>query len=105
LVAFEDEAPVGSISLLPDDPPAPLGASPWLASFYVRPDRRGCGIGGRLHQALVDAARAAGLSFLHLWTPDAAGWYEARGWSPVGRFEAFGVESRILRIELTRPLP
>jgi predicted N-acetyltransferase YhbS len=105
LVAFEEDQPVGSISLLREDPPAPPADGPWLASFFVRPDRRGRGIGGRLHDALVEAARSAGEQRLFLWTPDADPWYVARGWSLHGRLAAFGVESRVLSLDLSFPAP
>jgi GNAT superfamily N-acetyltransferase len=55
-----------------------------LARLHVHPDSWGRGIGGALHDAAVDALRAAGHGRAELWVIDAnaraRGLYERRGW-------------------------
>ena len=99
LVALRGDEVLGSISLIRDDPPAPAHLGPWLASFLVREDIRGRGIGSLLHNRLLATAAAAGWQEIFLWTPGASAWYGARGWTAVSRFEAHGRESLIMRVE------
>jgi GNAT superfamily N-acetyltransferase len=91
LVALSDEGELlGSVSLLADDLPECPQLSPWLASLFVRPDRRGQGLGGRLVEAAVSEARRLGASRLYLFTPHHEAYYAARGWSLVERATAAG---------------
>ncbi len=87
-----DEAgtPVGSVSLLLADLPGYEHLSPWLGSLYVRPERRGGGVGGHLLDAAVMEARRLGVERLYLFTPAHAGYYAARGWSEMGPASAGG---------------
>lgn len=61
----------------------------FLSLVYVAPDRWGAGIGGRLVDALLDAARSQGYERAHLWTHrdhnDRAQWlYEGHGFRWLG---------------------
>jgi GNAT superfamily N-acetyltransferase len=94
-VAWRAEQPVGSISLLLEDPPAPAALRPWLASLYVRPEYRRLGVGQRLHDhCLVEAARRGWLR-VHAWAPDPA-WYLRRGWQPAGILPVNGGTATLL---------
>jgi predicted N-acetyltransferase YhbS len=85
LVALADNGePLGSVSLLLEDPPGGTEHAPWLASFFVRPDSRGQGIGRALMQRASHEAFDLGHSHLHLWTRDQAPYYEHHGWERVG---------------------
>src|SRR5439155_10150697 len=86
----EDDGLLGSVSLVLDDLPGFERLSPWLASLYVRPDRRGAGLGGRLLEAAVAEARRLGVHRLYLFTPEHEGYYASRGWSVVERASAGG---------------
>ncbi len=75
---------VGSIALHPDDD-VPSG---WLLSrLYVTPSHWRLRIGAMLQDHLLDAARARGLTSMHLWTLEAndraRAMYERRGWQLV----------------------
>jgi predicted N-acetyltransferase YhbS len=91
LVGLSDEGElVGSVSLLADDLPECPHLSPWLASLFVRADRRGLGLGGRLVEAAVSEARRLGVSGLYLFTAGHEEYYASRGWSVVERATAAG---------------
>jgi hypothetical protein len=49
----------------------------WLASLYVRADRRRRGVGGMLLKAAVAEARRLGVKALYLFTADQEGYYGA----------------------------
>ena len=60
LVAEEDGAPVGVVSLWHNDAKTRQDLTPWLAALYIRPDCRGRHIGQQLQAACIEAARAIG---------------------------------------------
>lgn len=91
LIALEkDDTPVGSVSLLLDDLPGWECYSPWLASLFVVPGRRGAGLGGALLAAAVAEARRLGVKQLYLFTPSHASFYSQRAWSKLGLAMANG---------------
>jgi predicted N-acetyltransferase YhbS len=90
LVAVEGDKLLGSVSLVAEDLPGHAHVSPWLASLYVRPDRRGAGLGGRLLEHAVAEARRLGVRRLYLFTPHHESYYAARGWSAMERGSAGG---------------
>ena len=100
-VALVADAPVGSISLLREDPPAPAGQGPWLASFFVAPPWRGRGVGARLHDHCLREAAVLGHRHVSLWTPDSVAYYAKRGWRSVGKLEAHGT----MAVHMTRATP
>lgn len=57
------------------------GFSAALTSVVVRPSRRGGGVGRALLRLAEGFAAARGFCYIYLWTPDAAGFYEACGYS------------------------
>lgn len=99
LVAFEDDEPAGSVSLVEVDAPEFADRSPWLASLWVRPASRRRGIGGALVDAAVRLAADSGWPTLHLFTPDHAGWYAALGWRRLERRHLGATPVELLTIE------
>ena len=79
-LTLEDGTPVGTSSLLTDDLETRPELTPWLASIYVVPARRGSGLGTRLVQHAVAAARTFGIATLYLNTPAQQTFYERLGW-------------------------
>lgn len=72
--------PVGSAGILAHDIDGDP-RSPWLASVYVAPDRRGEGFGIAAVQAVEASAARAGIGRLWLFTPDKMGFYARLGWT------------------------
>ncbi|HSR43454.1 MAG TPA: arsenic resistance N-acetyltransferase ArsN2 [Longimicrobiales bacterium] len=56
-----------------------------LRSVAVRPAYRGLGIGGRLVERVLDAARRADLRRLYLLTTTAEGYFRRHGFRPIER--------------------
>lgn len=60
----------------------------WLNGFYVLPDRWGGVVASALHEAVLEAIRAAGATSAHLWVLEAnfraRRFYERRGWRENG---------------------
>ena len=101
-VALEDDALLGSVSLLDSDRPAPDALAPWFATLFVDPAQRGRGIGAALSRAAVDQARDLGLSKLHLWTPRHTGFYSRLGWQSLGPRCFDGVDATLMRMDIVR---
>jgi GNAT superfamily N-acetyltransferase len=84
LVALECELPVGMATLALDRPPQELGWEnafvPCLAGLYVVPAWRRKGIGSALCDYVAGEALRLGFEEIHLYTVDAAEFYQARGW-------------------------
>lgn len=101
LVALDGGEPVGSVSLLENDDARIRRWSPWLASLYVLPERRGEGLGERLVRRAVEEAAGLGVPELFLYTTDAMGvrgFYEALGWRERDRVVLHAVEAVVLAI-------
>lgn len=93
LARLLDRTPVGTARLLPDGR---------IGRMAVRAPWRGRGVGDALLEALVAAARDAGLDEVHLHAQaDAIGFYERHGFVPEGgRYREAGIEHQSMR----RPL-
>lgn len=78
-VALERSRPIGTVSIDPHDLPGQEHLTPWLASLYVVPDRRGAGLGRRLVRHAQHWAREAGIGALYLWTAGGTALYDAAG--------------------------
>jgi ribosomal protein S18 acetylase RimI-like enzyme len=80
---------LGVQGLADDGAGPPIPGLCHVAMVFVAPDRWGRGIGGRLVDALLAAARARGYCHVQLWTDAdntrAQRLYEARGFGPSGR--------------------
>jgi GNAT superfamily N-acetyltransferase len=84
LVALESELPVGMATLALDRPPTELewhaSFVPCLTGLYVMPQWRNQGIGGALCDCVAGEALRFGFQEIHLYTVNAAEFYQARGW-------------------------
>jgi predicted N-acetyltransferase YhbS len=96
-VALEDGRLVGSVSLLEDDLDGWEDLTPWLASLYVIPERRGQGLGTRLVKRVIEEAAALCVPTLYLFTAGQQAFYERLGWSLLERARHHDSEVVILR--------
>jgi putative acetyltransferase len=84
-VASDSKDQVGSVALIPLDPPAAE-----LDIMYVAPQHRGTGVGRALLAALEQHARAAGITVVRLRAgdpqPEALRFYAAAGFVPIQPF-------------------
>ncbi|CUS37008.1 putative Acetyltransferase, N-acetylglutamate synthase [Candidatus Nitrospira nitrosa] len=83
LVAMEAGAAIGTVSLIPCDMETRPDLSPSLASLYVAPDHRRCGIGSALIEAAVREAKRVGIDSLFLFTDSSQALYAKHGWQTV----------------------
>ena len=86
-VLLEDGVPIGTCSLLAHDlfgfeERYPL--TPWVASLYVVPERRGLGLGDSILDDTLAIARERGFPSIYLWAEDAlVPYYRERGWNVI----------------------
>jgi N-acetylglutamate synthase-like GNAT family acetyltransferase len=85
LIAVEGNVVLGTAALVEADMDSHPELTPWLASVYIREDQRGCGLGKKLVQALMDFAGKQNLERLYLFTPDQSGFYAKLGWKPLAQ--------------------
>ena len=71
---------LGSASLLLEDFPGYDHYAPWLASVYLIPSARGCGLGRLLIEKTVAHAQKIGHTKLSLFTPEHEHYYAKMGW-------------------------
>jgi predicted N-acetyltransferase YhbS len=79
-VALSDSQVIGTVTLDTSDLPHFDHLTPWLASLYVLPSRRGEGIGRALVEHVVSHAQSQIISPIYLWTPGSTRLYEKCGW-------------------------
>ncbi|MVT64943.1 GNAT family N-acetyltransferase [Bradyrhizobium pachyrhizi] len=83
LVAKTNGEPIGSCLLVESEFEPNHDVAPWLTGLFVVPEHRKEGAGSILVRAVEDQARRRGVSRLHLYTTEAAGFcfYARLGWS------------------------
>jgi predicted N-acetyltransferase YhbS len=99
-VALQDQALIGSASLIVHDMDTRPHLYPWLASVYVVPHYRNQGIGSTLVRRVEEEARTLGVQTLYLYTPDRQRFYERLGWQVLERCEYRGY----LQVVMSRAL-
>lgn len=103
LLLMDDEALLGSVSLLIEDAPALQDrGSPWLGSLFVRPEARGLGGGRRLVEAAVAHAAGEGVAVLRLFTLWHEDFYASLGWQVEERTSLHGTPVVIMSIRPAR---
>lgn len=91
------DAVLGSVSLIATDDLAGFEhVTPWLASMFVTPVARGCGVATALMDALLLGAREAGHQVVHLFTAGQEQFWADRGWSVVARVAAEGHPATVM---------
>lgn len=97
LVAVSAGAPVGIALLVVRDLESRRDLTPWLSSLFVVPEFRDRGIGRRLVEGVMAAAKGRGHAELYLHTESAEAYYRRLGWRLEDRFrrdgEAFALMS------------
>ena len=101
-IALEEGQLLGSASLLDMDLDGVEHLSPWLASVYVIPERRGQGIGRQLVARAVEEARALAVPIIYLYTAGQQGYYERLGWEPLERVRHYQTEVVIMQQRMAR---
>jgi GNAT superfamily N-acetyltransferase len=79
-IAWRDDQPVGSASLIANDMDLLPEWIPWLANVYVLPEERRHGIGAQLVERVAAEAAHLGYPRLYLYTLDQMHFYENLGW-------------------------
>ena len=99
VIAFTDDALVGSAMLIAHDMDTRMELSPWLAGVFVAPDRRGCGVGAALVRRVVDDATTLGVNRFYLYTPSKERFYSRLGWLLVERTSYRGTDVAVMSYE------
>lgn len=99
IIAFADRTLLGSAMLITHDMETRMELSPWLASVYVAPDRRGRGMGTELVRRFIDDARALNVPRLYLYTPGTEQFYSRLGWSPIAHTSYRGTNVAVMSYE------
>lgn len=79
-VAVSEALPAGMVSLWENDYAPRMDLTPWLTGLYVHSAHRGRGLGAALMMRAESEARRLGFEHLHLYTENAAPYYERLGW-------------------------
>jgi predicted N-acetyltransferase YhbS len=102
LVAFEDDSPLGTISLLEESISSYRHLSPWLGGLYVREERRNQGIGRHLIEAGAAEAAKVGAERLYIGIRKAEDYYIRLGWQTVERTFYYNEDITIMQLDLRR---
>jgi len=95
-VAFVDDRPVGSSSLVYYQFTAQQQRTEWLTNIFVLPEYRNQGIGEELVSHACDFAKSQGVSRLRLYTSDKSAFYQKLGWERVGTSHVQGKDVDLL---------
>ena len=83
LVAFQNQVPVGTASIVDRDMDIRPNWGPWLACVYVPVERRSQGIATHLIHSALRLSASLGLKALYLYTDKHASLYSRAGWRPI----------------------
>lgn len=106
LVAVEGEQLLGSASLVhedltEEDLPGLASLTPWLASVYVVPERRGQRMGSALVEGVTELAQSLNVPRLYLFTAGQEMFYTRLGWSVLKQVEHHGQPGVVMVRELS----
>lgn len=91
---------IGSAGILACDMDTKPEYSPWLASVYVKSDRRNQGIGAALVKKVMQHAKALGHGEIFLFTPNKEDFYRGIGWETISKEEYRGELVTVMKIGL-----
>jgi N-acetylglutamate synthase-like GNAT family acetyltransferase len=100
LVAIENGEVIGTVSLKVFDMDTRMQYTPWLASMYVREDKRKRGIGRKMVAAIEKRSMELGVEMLYLYTPDAESFYANLGWQRIEYTEYRGAKVCVMKKKL-----
>jgi N-acetylglutamate synthase-like GNAT family acetyltransferase len=98
----KDNGLSGSAAIVSQDMETSPQLSPWLASVYVPPEKRGRGIGTKLVLHVMAQAKREGIKTLYLFTPDRQGFYLNLGWSIKNVEQYQKQEVTIMQVDLDK---
>lgn len=98
LVAFEDDKPFGTISLLEESIKTHNHLTPWLGALYVCEEKRNQGIGKQLILASVDEAKKLGIKRLFIGIRKAENYYLKLGWRTIENTNYHGEKIIIMQL-------
>lgn len=82
-VVFLGVVPVGAVQVHEFDIPDLHDRSPWVCGMVVKAEHRGCGLGGKLLEALEAFVADGGVDRLWVYTEEARTFYERNDWTAV----------------------
>jgi predicted N-acetyltransferase YhbS len=100
LVAFEEQHPFGTISLLEESISTHKHLTPWLGGLYVCEEKRHQGIGRQLIEADVGEARKLRVERVFIGIRKAENYYKKLGWQVVEGANYQGEDITIMRLDL-----
>lgn len=98
----KDNGLSGSAAIVSRDMETRPQLSPWLASVYVLPEKRGRGIGTKLVLHVMAQAKREGIKTLYLFTPDRQDFYLNLGWSIKNVEQYQNQEVTIMQVDLDK---
>jgi GNAT superfamily N-acetyltransferase len=101
VVALEGGVLLGSAMLVANDMTTRPDLTPWLAGVYVVHHHRRNGYGSALVKRIESEAALLGVPRLHLYTPDAMGFYSTLGWTEDERTEYLGQRVTVMSKRFT----
>ena len=97
LVALENDAFIGTASLIADDElPNATEPGPWVAAVFVAPSHRHQGVGSSLVMELHERAAMVGIAEIFLYTETGASWYESMGWTSLRQAHLSGHDVTVM---------
>jgi GNAT superfamily N-acetyltransferase len=99
-VALDRDELLGSVTLVDRDMSTRPDLSPWLAGVYVKPERRGQGVGSALVRHAVAKVGEMGIGRLYLYTSPAREFYDKLGWRHVANDYYEGQPVSILAFDI-----
>lgn len=102
LILTEDNVLLGSVSLVEVDAEALSNmGSPWLASLYVKVEKRGCGFGAALVKALLRHAKNISVEKVFLFTPEHKPFYQGLGWNVLRQEHLNGQQVEVMSFQIS----
>ena len=102
-MALDGDRVVGTASIVKHDMSTRSELSPWLSSVYVPLEFRNRGIGSKLVRVVMQEAHSLGVKRLHLFTPDAMGFYTRLGWNVLEKTTYHSIDVVIMLYEIEAP--